>query len=200
MTILDIFIDPFSVPSYLALKPTFELCAELKVMPVWHPFRAPLERRPSKDLDADVRQRHQRVRQEYRDHDYARYAAWQGIPFQRPAPAANRDLIDYALLRVGASPQATAFLKALTRQLWGGQPEPDGQALADLTEIPTLLADFEHNGASALAGQTRQSDPLGIFDAPAFLIDGELFIGRQHLPALRHLLTVGNPFSPQSTT
>ncbi len=195
MSPLEIFIDPFSAPSYLALKPTFELCTELKVVPTWHPFRAPAERRTSKDLDADVRQRHQRVRQEYRDHDYARYAAWQGVPFQRPALSTNRDLIDYALIRLGDSPEATRFLQSLTAMLWGGYSEPEASEFAELAGLPSLLADFQSEGADVLAAESRRVEPLGIFDAPAYLIDGELFIGRQHLPAIRQLLTVGDPFN-----
>jgi 2-hydroxychromene-2-carboxylate isomerase len=196
MNELEIFIDPFSAPSYLALKPTINLCRELGVVPVWHPFRAAAERRPPKENDGDVRQRHQRVRQAYRDQDYARYAAWQGLSFHRPAASSLRDLIDYALIRIGDRPEAMPFLLSLTATLWGG----DGTAveaplLQQISGLHSLDEDFRHDGTAVLAAESARIEPLGIFDAPAYALQGELFIGRQHLPAIRELLTRGNPFA-----
>lgn len=196
MSHLDIFFDPFSAPSYLALGPTVDLCRDLGVVPFWHPFRAPAERRPPKQNDADVRQRHQRVRQAYRDHDYARYAAWQGLPFHRPAATGIRDLIDYTLIRIGAMPEAIPFLQSLTALLWGGSGTGvDAQALQRLSGIASLATDFAREGTAVLAAEATGVEPLGIFDAPAYVLQGELFIGRQHLPAIRNLLTRGNPFT-----
>lgn len=196
MNELEVFIDPCSAPSYLALQPTITLCRELDVVPVWHPFRAAPERRPPKENDGDVRQRHQRVRQAYRDQDYARYAAWQGLPFHRPATTGFRDLIDYALIRIGATPEAMPFLQSLTAILWGDCGTPvDAPLLQRISGIDTLSEDFLRDGTTALAAESARIEPLGIFDAPAYSLRGELFIGRQHLPAIRQLLTRDNPFA-----
>lgn len=196
MSRLEIFIDPYSAPSYLALRPTTALCRELNVDVTWHPFRAPPERRPSPADDGDVRSRHQRVRQAYRDHDYARYAAWQGLPFHRPAPPADRDLVDLAILLAGTTTDAADFLIRLADRLWDGTTfTADAASLSTLLGRPDFATLSAQTGADELAAWRARVEPLGIFDAPAYLIDGELFIGRQHLPAIRQLLTQGNPFN-----
>ncbi|MBM4205043.1 MAG: hypothetical protein FJ194_12970 [Gammaproteobacteria bacterium] len=198
MSQLMIFLDPCSAPSRLALPALIGFCHSLNVIAHWYPFRAPPERRPPRENDADVRQRHQRIRQEYRDHDQARYAQWLSLSLERPLSAQDRDLIDYAILRTGTTAECPHFLTALTERLWG----PDKRAinaaeLAELSGITDLATTFAEHGPVHLAKAQKEIEPLGIFDAPACLVEGELFIGRQHLPAIRHLLTQGDPFSPQ---
>ena len=198
MSRLMIFLDPCSAPSRLALPALIELCHSQNLIAHWHPFRAPPERRPPRENDADVRQRHQRIRQEYRDHDQARYAEWLGLSLQKPLSAHDRDLIDYAILRTGTTAGCPRFLTALTERLWG----PDKRAinaaeLAELSGIADLATTFAEQGPALLAQAQKEIEPLGIFDAPACLVAGELFIGRQHLPAIRHILTRGSPFSSQ---
>jgi len=196
---LTIFFDTYSAPSWLALRPTLELLDELAVKARWMPFRAPVERRhppqTDKQPDEDVRRRHQRVRQDYRDHDHARYAARQGRSFLPPAGTGDRDLIDYGLLEAGARGRAPVFLERLTMLLWGGdEASVDSAWLSATLGVADLRLDWALVGAQRLAAARDEAASLGIFDAPTFLIGDELFIGRAHLPAIRRLLIHGTLF------
>jgi len=195
MQTLSIFIDPLSAPSWLALQPTLALIERLHVNADWQPFTAPQPRRLAPQSNESVSQRHQRVRQSYRDHDQQRYAAWQGIPMRSPVAAVDRRLLDYSLLLANDNGTAASFLTRVGNHYWGGSSQPInldwlGHALHDDDLHENYLAEGEMRLASARA----QVEELGIFDAPVFLAGAGLYLGRQHLPVIERILSGVNPF------
>jgi 2-hydroxychromene-2-carboxylate isomerase len=195
MQTLGIFFDPLSAPSWLALRPTLNLLERLHLNADWQPFTAPHPRRLAPQVDESVSQRHQRVRQAYRDRDQERYAAWQGIPLQTPIAAVDRPLLDYSLLLANDNGIAASFLTHVGDHYWGGKSAPiDVGWLSRALRVDDLQENFLAEGEMRLAAARAQVDELGIFDAPVYLVSGELYVGRQHLPAIERIMSGINPF------
>lgn len=195
MQTLGIFIDPLSAPSWLALRPTLTLIERLHLNADWQPFTAPQPRRWEPQLDESVSQRHQRVRQAYRDHDQQRYAAWQGIPLRLPIASVDRPLLDYSLLLANDNGTAATLLTSVGNHYWGGNSQPINlEWLSRILHVDDLHDNYLAEGEMRLAAARAQVEELGIFDAPAYLAAGELYVGRQHLPAIERIMSGTNPF------
>lgn len=195
MQTLGIFFDPLSAPSWLALQPTLNLLEQLHLNADWQPFTAPQPRRLVPQADESVSQRHQRVRQAYRDRDQERYAAWQGIPLQSPIASVDRPLLDYSLLLANDNGIAASFLTQVGAHYWGGKSAPiDLHWLSHALRVDDLQENFLAEGEMRLAATRAQVDELGIFDAPVYLVEGELYVGPQHFPAIERIMSGVNPF------
>lgn len=195
MQTLGIFFDPLSAPSWLALRPTLNLIERLHLNTDWQPFTAPQPRRSQTEVDESVSQRHQRVRQAYRDRDQQRYAAWQGIPMRSPIASVDRPLLDYSLLLANDNGIAASFLTTVGYHYWGGESAPiDRHWLGRALRVDDLQENFLAEGEMRLAAARAQVEELGIFDAPVFLVAAELYVGRQHLPAIERIMDGVNPF------
>ena len=154
------------------------------------PKRAPAGQATGEE---SVSERHKRVRQQYQDSEHRRYADWLGLPMYTQRPAAEDQPLAAAILRVGVDHQrAVPFLTSAYDAYWNG----DGSAL-DRAKVDALLSacgealltDDELVAAAADVERTIEED--GIFDAPAYRIDGERFIGRQHLPLIERIAREG---------
>lgn len=195
MQTLGIFFDPLSAPSWLALRPTLNLIEQLHLNIDWLPFTAPQPRRSQPEAGESVSQRHQRVRQAYRDRDQQRYAAWQGIPLRSPIATVDRPLLDYSLLLANDNGIAAAFLTTVGNHYWGGESQPiDLHWLGRALSVEDLQENFLAEGEMRLAAARAQVEELGIFDAPVYLVAGELYVGRQHLPVIERIMAGMNPF------
>jgi 2-hydroxychromene-2-carboxylate isomerase len=60
-----------------------------------------------------------------------------------------------------------------------------GDAGADTTGLPDYLAG---DGPREVARISRAAEDKGVFGVPSFIVDGELFWGREHLPDIRDML------------
>ena len=195
MQSLGIFFDPLNAPSWLALRPTLDLIKRLHLTADWQPFTAPQSRRWQAAPDESVGQRHQRVRQTYRDRDQQRYAVWQGIPLQPPNASVDRPLLDYSLLLSNDNGTAASFLTQVGNHYWGGESAAiDRDWLGRALRVDDLHDNFLAEGEMRLASARAQIEELGIFNAPVFLVAGELYVGRQHLPAIERIMGGVNPF------
>ena len=52
-------------------------------------------------------------------------------------------------------------------------------------DSPTWAA----TGRAEVARICREAEAAGVFGVPSFVVDGELFWGREHLPEIRTMLT-----------
>jgi len=50
------------------------------------------------------------------------------------------------------------------------------------------FADYAETGRAEVAAISRAAEAQGVFGVPSFVLDGELFWGREHLPDIRELL------------
>jgi 2-hydroxychromene-2-carboxylate isomerase len=59
------------------------------------------------------------------------------------------------------------------------------EARADAAAFPGYAAGA---GRNALERICREAEAMGVFGVPSFVLDGELFWGREHLPDIREML------------
>lgn len=193
---LIVFIDFNSANAWLALEPTRQLAKQTGVAVDWRPFsRKPKPGRGSGSNSKGARQA--RIRAAYRQGEAAFYAEQRGIPLVYPTGeglAANAGL---AWLRRQHGPLSSpvhAYVKLVFEQVWSGAINPGdraavGQAIATTAdEAAGFDAWFDDYAEADLEDYRRQAGERGVVDAPGYVVQGEPFVGRAHLPVVRRLL------------
>ena len=190
LTVLFDFKNPYSL---LALEPTLELLDRLGVEASWQPMLvAPLTAAAEPDPGADRGAWHRWHRACYRVDDLRRYAAARGLPegcfdAEKLFSGADGRAAAAAWLWCEGRCQSPALLRALFEGYWFGELEADSAAAvsAVLDEVAGQALGFEAGSAAALDALDAQQVALkeaGCFDVPGYLIDDEVYYGRQHLP------------------
>jgi len=195
ITVLFDFKDPHS---YLAIAPIREVIETLPVRSHWYPFVGSPLRTPVRPESADDRGGwHRYHRAVYLARDLRRYAGARGLP--------ARHLEDGGLYRqasgevaamgfnwaTGAGPAAAhAFLDQMFEGFWDSEQDPDSVADVSRTlersgvETEGFDDYCRHEGIEELLAQRADIVEEGGFATPSCLLDGEAFVGRQHLPYL----------------
>ena len=179
---LTVYIDFKSPASYLALEPTIALAERLAMAITWRAFRTADRDIPAQGTDESVARRHQRVRAEAQRATHIRYARIRGIDLRFPPVAHDTDLALGVLCELGGDP--VDYIRAAFSAYW--------ESHLDLNSERVVRAILQASGVShggvlsaALATLDRvqgEAEAGGIVDAPAYVIDQQVFIGRQHLP------------------
>ncbi len=193
------YIDFGSAGAWLALEPTRQLARELGVAIDWRPF--PRGSHPRRDRNPNSRgARHALVRAEYRRREEAFYAQQRGVALVYPGPgqqgpAANAGLAWLRDCHGAVAGICDAYVKQVFRQVWRGLLEPGDQA-AVCRVVEALGGDgqgfdawFGEHGERALDEYRSQGLELGVVDVPGYVVAGEPFVGRAHLPTVRWLLS-----------
>ena len=184
---LTVAVDIKSPECYLALSPTRALARDLDIDIDWLPIVTP-PRRPAPEGD-DRGSRHKRHRVAYRQRDLARYAAAAGLTLRDPERGPDSSLVGAAMLAAKAhSARALhAFLDLAFERYWKVELdiEDAGAVAAALREIGVPDAPAASGSFAALQESLAAA---GLFDAPAYLVDEEVFFGRAHLPMIRWIL------------
>ena len=178
------YIDFKSLECFLAIEPVIALAEELGVAIDWQPFSSRPRALPTQVDDETVTQTHHRVRAESEHRLRHLYASVRG--YEIPSECATKDSTE-ALARLNQiTGDRTAFVKRAFEACWLEHQNLDDASLLDqicLSESavydPTKN-DLEENQVIA--------EEAGLFDAPTFIIDGQLFMGRAHIPWMRELL------------
>ena len=131
----------------------------------------------------------QREKGEYVWRDMARRAAKYGLPFRRPGVFPRRALLPMRVALLAAREAWMGeYCRRVMRMAWAedreiDDPAPVLEALAGLAPDPrALVAQAGLDAAkAALREQTIDARRLGIFGAPSFIVDGELFWGDDRL-------------------
>ena len=195
LTVLFDFKDP---GSYLALAPTRALIETMGLTSQWYPFIGSPMRAPVKPEAADDRGGwHRFNRATYLAQDLVRYAEARQLP--------ARHFADGGLYRstsgevaamgfnwaVGAGPDyAGAYMDRVFEGYWDGDLDLD--AVEEVAQVLTesgIDADgfdgyCQQIGFEELLAQRQDIGEAGGFATPSCLLDGEAFVGRQHLPYL----------------
>ena len=127
----------------------------------------------------------QKEKGEYVWRDMARRAAKYGIPFRRPSAFPRRALLPMRVALVGADQAWMGeYCRRIMLQNWAHDREIDDaavvmEALRGLVGDPqaVLAAAGTQEAKEALRAQTAKARALGIFGAPTFIVDGEMFWG-----------------------
>ncbi len=182
--------DFTNAASLLAFKPTCALADELGVNVDWLPFPTESRGVPAQKPDETVSDRHARVRAEYYARDAARYARGQGIEMSRDGAEVDSKLACSGCLVANRHGVGRAYTERVLFDFWANRLDiKDGEAIASV--LATLGVDgFDaESGASELAAHQKALGERGVFNIPTYLVADQLFVGRQHLPMIRWLLT-----------
>lgn len=131
----------------------------------------------------------QKEKGEYVWRDMARRAAKYGVPFRRPSAFPRRALLPMRVALVGADQAWMGeYCRRIMLQNWAHDREIDDaavvlEALRGLVDDPqaVLAAARTEQAREALRAQTAKARALGIFGAPTFIVDGEMFWGDDRL-------------------
>jgi 2-hydroxychromene-2-carboxylate isomerase len=129
------------------------------------------------------------VKGRYMWRDLERICAKQGVPMRRPSRFPRNGLLAARVALVGAgAPWGADFVRAVYRANFA-----DDRDIADAAVVRDLVAQAGADGAAVLEAaqspenkdrlrrQTEEATGLGIFGAPTFVSQGELFWGNDRL-------------------
>ena len=191
---LTVAIDIKSPECFLALAPTRALVRECGVDVDWLPV-VTSPPRPGPDGD-DRGAHHKRHRVAYRAMDLARYARAAGLTIREPDRTPDSTLAGMAMLAAKARSHRAlqGFLDRTFERYWkAGLDLEDRDALRAILEEVGVAGPFDDaSGPSAARAEfaTLQASlaAAGIFNAPTYLVEDEIFLGRAHLPMIRWIL------------
>lgn len=200
--IVTIYTDYKSPYAYLAKDPTYELARDFPVDLDWRPYILDI---PSYLGSARVdeagrvieeaRNAHQWRRVRYSYMDCRRQAKKRGLTIRGTQKIWDSTLAAAGMLfAVRAGPDVFRFYHdTVFERFW--------QRDLDIESIDALAAILASAGATGadfrtaveplraeVARISRAAEVEGVFGVPTFVIDGELYWGREHLPAIRERL------------
>lgn len=188
---ITIYTDFKSPAAYLALKPTRTLLVEFGIDCKWLPYtyNAKQEVVPSQKPNENKTETHFRVRAKLRRDTHLRYAGVQGVPMKFRDVPGKTEMSLAALLAIDSD--ALPFVEAAFAAYWVDQAD-----LNDTETVLELLRANDHNVSAEdlsdaiekLPAHQLAAEEAGIVDAPAYVIDDQIFVGREHLPWIRSIL------------
>jgi 2-hydroxychromene-2-carboxylate isomerase len=194
---LSVLLDVRHPFAYLALRPAIAFAHSLGIEVNWLPLTAPTLNPPTAEREGDDRgTRHRRYRAQAIEREIETYAAAQGLALRGyyrdgSAEAAN---LGWLWLRHRDRGKLETYLTELFRAYWSLELDASNQEQvaavleslgADAAAFRDWCSDGGKAAAAALAGELQAR---GLFQVPAYLVEDEVFYGRQHLPMIRWML------------
>ena len=180
--------DFTNAASLLAFKPTYALADELGVNVELLPFPTEVRETPPDRSDETVGARHARVRTAYVTADTARYARWQGIELNRDATGVDSTVACAGCLWAGRVGAARDYAARVLAEFWAGRLELDPEPLADVLDDLGAPGFLGYDYGRDLEEHKAEVASRGVYNVPTYVVDGQHFVGRQHLPMIRWLL------------
>jgi 2-hydroxychromene-2-carboxylate isomerase len=204
---LIVYVDVKSPYAYLAIEPTIALGHELGIAIDWRPLTLNI---PSylgsarTDNSGKVIESKRSpaqwnaVRYAYRD--AKRYARLRGITLYGTQKIWDSSLAGIGLLWAGLQGQAAAerYLNTVYPPFWRRELDIEQASVIAATLAAANVDvhgfdDYAHGEGRLVHDRLQDAlHPSGIFGVPTYLVAGDCFFGREHLPAVRWLLT-GKP-------
>lgn len=185
---LIIYLDFKSAASYLALGPTIALIEETGVKANWLTFSSRPFTIPVEQSEETVGERHRRVRAIARRDTHLHYAAMQNLDMSFADQPKGSETALAALAALDCDP--VPFIRSAFSAYWKEQKDLDDQLVIEQILKQCGLDQPDWSDAfSKLNDIRQQAEDQKIFETPSFLIDGQLFLGREHLPWVRSIIT-----------
>lgn len=194
---LSVLLDLRHPLAYLALEPARQLGDALGIAINWLPLQVPPLRAPSEPGPEDDRGiRHRRHRARAIAREIETYAAARGLVLREYYREPDPSVLNLAWLWLReARPEALdAFLAEAFRAYWALELDPAspsavasllGATVADAEPFEAWCSEAGEALAASLAADLRER---GLFGTPAYVLEDEVFLGRQHLPMIRWIL------------
>lgn len=200
---IAVYIDFKSPYAYLAKDPAYALERDFDVVLDWLPYTLDI---PSYLGSAEVNERgevlkatrneHQWRRVRYSYMDCRREARKRGLAIRGPRKIWDSSPAAIGMLwakRCGPAALRT-YVDSVFERFWRRELD-----IEDPSVIASMLEQADADTAAFadyLAGEGRRehdalreaAEAAGVFGVPSFVLDGELFWGREHLPAISELL------------
>ena len=195
---IDVYTDVKSPYAYLALAPARALARDFRVRLNWLPYtlRIPdflgsAEVAPDGKVVAENRSPHQWRRVRYSYMDVRRYANLRGMTIRGPRKIWDSALVHAGLLRAKAANAHDPYLDIVYERFWKRELD-----IEDAETVTAVLAEAGGDAAGFAAwaaGEGRaehdricdEAEARGVFGVPAYVLDDELYWGREHLPLIR---------------
>ncbi len=187
---LRIYIDFKSPTAYLAMQPTLALLDALPdCRALWLPFDARQRAVPAAKPNENRSESHFRVRAEARQATHLYYAEVQDVPMSFAEEPGETTLALAAMMH--CQPLPLPFIAAAFQAYWRDQANLNDPAIVN-TLLEASQSGPEDFNAGAMLEKLEtvraEAQELGVIDTPAYIVDGQLFIGREHLPWIGELL------------
>lgn len=203
---VTVYIDYKSPYAYLAKDPAYQLAQDFPVQLDWLPYVLDIPSfLGSATVDAEGRviaaQRnpHQWRRVRYSYMDCRRQARKCGLVIRGPRKIWDSTLAAAGLLWAKRQGDTVlrryndlAFERFWKRELDIEDPAIIAAVLAEAGAVTTGIAEYlAGEGRREVGRIARAAEEQGVFGVPSFVIAGELFWGREHLPDIRAMLAGG---------
>ena len=197
---IPVYIDYKSPYAYLAVGPAWELEREYDVRLEWRPYVLDIPKYLGEaKVDeqgvvlSEQRNDHQWRRVRYSYMDCRRYAALAGLTIR-----GTRKIFDSSLAEIGMLYALEQDREAFRRynaivfeRFW--KRELDIEQASVIQDVLAEAGAAAEGFAAYLAGPGRtrldstmeQAHELGVFGVPTFVLDGEIFWGREHLDLIK---------------
>lgn len=195
---IDLYIDHKSPYAYLAAAPAWELERDFDVRLNWLPYTLDIPAfLGSAEVDndgaviAENRTAHQWRRVKYSYMDARRYANLCGLAIRGPQKIWDSSLSGIGLLWAKVRGGVRTYNDIVYERFWQRAldiEDPDViESVLNESGVDTAgFATWAAREGRALHDRVRaQAEARGVFGVPTFVLDGELFWGREHLALIR---------------
>jgi 2-hydroxychromene-2-carboxylate isomerase len=200
---VTVYIDYKSPYAYLAKDLAYELARDFPVHLDWLPYDLDLaDFMGSARVDnrgqviEEQRTPHQWRRVKYSYMDCRRQARKRGLTIRGTQKIWNSRIASIGMLYAKRQDEAVlrryhdiAFERFWKRELDIEDPAVVTAVLAEAgADTAGFAAYLAGDGRTELVQLCREAEEKGVFGVPSFIVDGELFWGREHLPDIREML------------
>jgi 2-hydroxychromene-2-carboxylate isomerase len=201
---LIVYIDYKSPYAYLAIEPTYAMAEELGIEIDWRPFTLDITSYlGSARLDQagkvveERRSSGQWARVKYAYYDVRRYGSLRSMTIRGAVKMWDSSLAGIGMMWAKAQGPRTlrAYSALVYERFWRRELDLEDARVIErvLNEAGAHTSGFQGytagEGRAAYERLQRSAFDAGIFGVPSYVIDGELFFGREHLPRMRWMLT-----------
>lgn len=186
---LSVYVDFKCPASYLAVEPVLEMQRRTGVEITWHPFIFTERDMPDGSESDTVALSHQQARLMSLRRTYIMYAALRGLDLKFPKTLGSTDLALGALLAIDGD--KLPFIKRAFEAYWANHADLDDETIVKGLLEKCGAADEMAESITwrqALRGAQAFAESQGIVGTPAMIIDGQCFIGREHLPWVEEII------------
>lgn len=191
MTVLTIYIDFKSPESYLAFHQTVIFAKENNLNIGWKPFLTKSRTTPLPKKNETKGETHLRIREEHKKSVNLKYAKILNLAMKYPQNENQSDLALSLLPKLNGDTKD--YIALAFRYFWQQNFDLNDRdtviELLKASKTDTKVLDGEENLIQTLSHDTELAKQSGVMATPTYELEGDLFLGREHLPWIKKHLT-----------
>ena len=200
---LIVYLDIKSPYAFIAMEPTLKLQSELGISIDWRPLTLDIPsylgsaRKEGGKVVESNRTPEQWIRIKYAYKDARRYAERQGHMLKGTEKIWDSSIANIGILWVMEQNSGLmgSYLRATFPAFWRRELNIEEVAVVEdcLQKAEVTITGFrdflQRDGRAKHDALQKQLHPSGIYGVPTYIIDREIFFGREHLPYIRWCLS-----------